>query len=236
MTPRISIVTICRNALTGLKATVNSTLQQRYENFEQIIIDGASTDGTQEYLATLTDERIQWISEPDKGIYDAMNKGAQRATGEWVIFMNACDCFANADVLSKVFAQCPDDAEIVYGDVIKGETVKVAQPPHNSHRMFFCHQCVFVRTALAREYPFDTSYRLSSDFKFFKQMILQHRHFVHVNLPVAVFDTTGASNTHRSTGLLENIRIVRQMDPLSEQLRLLPHLIFPYLLCKLRNK
>lgn len=234
--PRITIVTVCRNALPALKQTVCDVLQQDYPDFEQIVVDGASTDGTTDYLATVSNPHLTWTSEPDKGIYDAMNKGARRATGEWIIFMNAGDKFADKEVLRKVFETSRSEADIVYGDVLKNGVVKVAQQPRNSHRMFFCHQCVFVRTTLAQQFPFDTAHKMSADFKFFKLMFHQQRRFVKVDRPIAIFDTTGVSNSHRSDGLLDNIRIVREMDPWQEQLRLLPHLVFPYLMCRIRKK
>ena len=106
-------------------------------------------------------EGIRWISEPDKGIYDAMNKGIRMAEGEWVIFMNAGDVFASDDTLSKVFS-VERDADVIYGDVIKGDSIKKAESPHNGHRMYFCHQSAFVRTSCLKEFPFDIQHRMSA--------------------------------------------------------------------------
>ena len=98
----VTVVTVCRNVKSSLEKTMNSLLHQSYAHIDYVIIDGASTDGTPEMLGKT--EGIRWISEPDKGIYDAMNKGIRMAEGEWVIFMNAGDVFASDDTLSKVFS------------------------------------------------------------------------------------------------------------------------------------
>lgn len=115
--PKVTVITVCRNALPLLRHTVENVLQQTYAPLEYLIIDGASTDGTPAYLSSLQ-APLQWWSAPDKGIYDAMNKGVARASGEWVIFMNAGDCFAATDVLQRIFST-PRTADVIYGDVLK---------------------------------------------------------------------------------------------------------------------
>lgn len=100
---KISVITVCYNAVDTLEKTIQSVLEQTYHNIEYIIIDGGSTDGTVEIIHRYVDYLAYWVSEPDRGIYDAMNKGIERATGEWVNFMNAGDYFYNYDVISNVF-------------------------------------------------------------------------------------------------------------------------------------
>ena len=95
----VTVVTVCRNVKSSLEKTMNSLLHQSYAHIDYVIIDGASTDGTPEMLGKT--EGVRWLSEPDMGIYDAMNKGIRMAEGEWVIFMNAGDVFASDDTLSK---------------------------------------------------------------------------------------------------------------------------------------
>ena len=116
----VTVVTVCRNVKSSLEKTMNSLLHQSYAHIDYVIIDGASTDGTPEMLGKT--EGVRWISEPDMGIYDAMNKGIRMAEGEWVIFMNAGDVFASDDTLSKVFS-VERDADVIYGDVIKGDNI-----------------------------------------------------------------------------------------------------------------
>ena len=230
--PRITIVTVCRNAKPSLMKTINSVLHQTYSPIEYIVIDGASTDGTLEILNDT--EGIRWISETDEGIYDAMNKGIEMAEGEWIIFMNAGDTFAFDDTLKKVFSE-ERNAEVIYGDVIKDNIIKKAEPPHNSHRMFFCHQSVLIRTACLKKFPFDIKHKMSADFKQIKQIYLAGKRFLQLDFPIAVFDTNGVSNTQRSKGLYDNILVIREVDSLKEQLRLLPRLLFTYWMCRLRG-
>ena len=102
--------------------------------------------------------------------------------------------------------------------------------------MFFCHQSAFVKRESLSQYPFDTKYRLSADFKFFKTLIINGEEFKHVNIPVSIFDVTGVSNSSRSTGLKDNINVIKEVDNFSDRLRLLPRLYFTYIMCKIRGK
>ena len=228
----VTVVTVCRNVKSSLEKTMNSLLHQSYAHIDYVIIDGASTDGTPEMLGKT--EGIRWISEPDKGIYDAMNKGIRMAEGEWVIFMNAGDVFASDDTLSKVFSE-ERDSDVIYGDVIKGDSIKKAEPPHNGQRMYFCHQSAFVRTSCLKEFPFDIQHRMSADFKQMKQLYLAGKTFMQLDFPIAVFDTSGVSNAQRSKGLYDNIQVIREVDNWKERLRLLPRLLFTYWMCRLRG-
>lgn len=234
--PRISIVTVCYNNLSALQQTMHNVAEQQYDDMEYIVVDGQSDDGTPAYLENYPGKLDRWVSERDGGIYDAMNKGARMATGEWVIFMNAGDTFAAPDVLQRIFEQSRTEADVIYGDVVKGGRVKPAEAPHNSHRMFFCHQSVLVRRKLLLQYPFDTNHRMSADFKQMKTLYLAGYRFVQLPFAVACFDTTGVSNTSRSKGLWDNIKVIREVDSIKEQLRLLPKLWFVYIMCRIRGK
>lgn len=237
---KITVVTVARNVCQALRQTMDSVLQQDYENVEYIVVDGASTDGTVSMLESVDCPYLKWISEPDSGIYNAMNKAIGMATGEYVIFMNAGDLFASDDVLSRVFEK-PEQADIIYGHVEKKDKqgvwqVKKAEQPHNSHRMFFCHQSCFVRRELLQRYCFDERYRYSADFKLIKTLFLAGHTFVLKDVVVARFDTNGVSNTRRSEGLADNIKVVRDVDNMKERLRLLPRLYFVYLMCRWRER
>ena len=231
----VTIITVCRNHARELERTIRSVESQTWQEKEYLIIDGASTDETLEVIQQHKDSITRWISEPDQGIYDAMNKGVRMAQGQWVIFMNAGDTFASSDTLQRVF-QVPQEADVIYGDVIKGGNIKKAEAPHNAHRMFFCHQSAFVKTSCLKEFPFDTKHRMSADFKQIKQLYLNGKTFKQLDFPVANFDTKGVSNTNRSAGLYDNIQVIRETDGLWEQVKLLPRLYFTYLLCKVRGK
>lgn len=235
--PRISVVTVVFNDRDGLARTIDSVAAQQWGAKEYIVVDGGSTDGSRELIEKRSDVIDRYVSENDRGIYDAMNKGAAMATGDFVIFMNAGDTFAAPDVISRVFAvEGASEADVVYGDVVKGEVVKGAGEAVNSHRMFFCHQSCFARREALIDEPFDINHRMSADFKWVKTMIKQRRRFVKTDVAVAVFDTGGVSNRNRSAGLADNIKVVGEMDSFTEQLRLLPRLIVPYIICRLRGK
>lgn len=235
----VSVVTVCRNCLPQLRQTIKSVDAQRNSDYEHIIVDGASSDGTPDFLAR--EFRGRWISEPDGGIYDAMNKGVGMAGGEWVIFMNAGDTFADAMTLHRLAPALSGNGDVVYGDVLKEGSdgtlnLKKAEKPHSSHRMIFCHQSALVRRPLLMRFPFDVSHPYSADFKFFKILWRQGYRFLQVDFPVAVFDTTGVSNRRRSAGLADNLKVICETDGLLRGLPHLFHLLPTYLLTRLRGK
>lgn len=237
---RISIITATYNSASTVADTFESVLKQTYKDIDYFVIDGGSTDGTidiiKEYEAVFGG-RMHYISEKDRGIYDAMNKGVGMATGEWVIFMNAGDVFAADDVLRRVFCQPLADADVVYGDVVKDGNVKKAPDSYYLyHRMIFCHQCVFTRRSCLVSTPFDIKHRLSADFKSFIELYQKGARFRYVNLPIAIFDTGGVSNSHRSKGLRDNISVVWETIPMPQRLKFIMRLGVPYLMCRLRGK
>ena len=118
MQPKITIITICYNAEACIERTILSVINQTYPNIEYIIIDGNSTDNTLQIVEKYKDKITKIISEPDKGIYDAMNKGLRITTGDWVNFMNAGDSFYSNDVLGKVFCQDYSGISVIWGDAM----------------------------------------------------------------------------------------------------------------------
>lgn len=241
--PKVSVVTVCYNSAQLLEKTIASVAEQTYDNIEYIIVDGASTDGTLKLIEAKKQFIAKWISEPDGGIYDAMNKGTEMSSGEWIIFMNAGDTFHSANTVQDVFSRSysPKTA-VVYGHVNKlydngaNSVVKKAEAPHNSHRMFFCHQCAFTRRSALLKFPFDTRHRMSADFKLYKTLFKNKLHFEKIDEIIANFDTDGVSNRYRSRGLADNIRVIRKLDSPLAQLKLLPRLIVPYVICRIKGK
>lgn len=240
--PKVSVITVCLNAADALAKTLENIALQDYPDKETIVIDGASVDNTHEVIkqAVGGGNITRYVSEKDDGIYDAMNKGVNLSTGEYCIFMNAGDLFAAPDTLRRIFA-VESRADVIYGDVIKAGSdgqpyVKRAEPPHNAHRMFFCHQSSLTRTACLRKFPFDIRYTMSADFKFFKTLWKQGCVFRQLDFPVSVFDVCGVSNTNRAKGLRQNIAIIRETDSLPWRIRLLPRLYFVLLMLRLRSK
>ena len=119
MCTKVTVVTVTYNAAESLEKTILSVLQQNYSNVEYIIIDGGSTDGSVEIIKKYSDKIAYWVSEPDRGIYDAMNKGIRKATGEWINFMNAGDLFFHESTLSSVFSKQNHSLyDIMYSDVM----------------------------------------------------------------------------------------------------------------------
>lgn len=237
---RLSIITVCRNCADALRSTIESVAQQDYPDIEYVVIDGASTDETADIVRTSRAIDIR-LSEPDRGIYDAMNKGTRLATGEWIIFMNAGDRFAAPDTASRLMQSIAEGDDVVYGSVIKlapdGTPVTYpAAEPRNSHRMIFCHQSVMCRRELLLKYPFDITHRLSADFKFFKTLMRAGAQFHRTDIPVAIFDTGGVSNTRRSAGLADNMRVILETDGPLHGARFILHLLPTYIIAKLRGK
>lgn len=170
---KISVVTICRNCADEIEGTLLSVINQDYSNMEYIVIDGASTDGTVDIIKGYADKIDVWMSEKDKGVYDAMNKGVALATGQWCIFMNGGDKFASDDVISKMFAQrCPKrTSKVYYGDTWERyengrqallrampayPTIKRCQP--------YVHQSAFFNIEDKKTPFYDESYRIISDY------------------------------------------------------------------------
>ncbi|ROT05017.1 glycosyltransferase, partial [Muribaculaceae bacterium Isolate-104 (HZI)] len=112
---KISVVTVCYNAADSIEQTMLSVLNQSYPYIEYIVIDGGSTDGTVDIIKKYADRLAYWVSEPDKGIYDAMNKGIAAATGSYINFMNSGDSFYDNRVVEAIFKDGCDSADIIYG-------------------------------------------------------------------------------------------------------------------------
>lgn len=240
MPPKVSIVTVTYNAGQLLEKTLANIEKLKYDNKEIIVVDGHSTDNTMMIVKRYAGMGIVtfYVSERDNGIYDAMNKGVRMCSGEWVIFMNAGDLFASDNVLQLVFGKKQQwEADIIYGDVVKNGEVK--QAPANYylyHRMIFCHQSVFVRRSCLLDIPFDTRHKLSADLKFFIEQYQRHVRFMHIGIPISIFDTSGVSNSQRSKGLYDNIRVVCETIPYPQRIRFVMRLLVPYIICKLRGK
>jgi len=192
---KISVITVCRNSAATVEKTIKSVLEQTYGNIQYIIIDGNSDDGSAEIFARYRSRIDVLVSEPDRGIYDAMNKGIGYATGNWVCFMNANDRFHDEKVLADIFSDGPGD-DIIYGyciDPADGRSIKPLPLEKFWKRIPMNHQSAFVRTEYHRQYPFDLRYRISSVYDFFYHWYCQGLRFRYIDRPVAVYDMTGLS-------------------------------------------
>ena len=170
---KISVITVALNVLPALRKTLASVICQSYNNYEYIVVDGASTDGTAEYLKTESTGVDKWISEPDKGIYEAMNKGTRMATGDYCIFMNAGDCFVDDKVLSRI-AQFLDGTDFILGNELLVDEGKIvgyvpsigAYSLQNLLQSSTRHQSTFIKREVLLDHPYDESLRLVADWKF----------------------------------------------------------------------
>lgn len=172
--PKVTIVTVCLNAVNDIEKTLTSVVNQTYPNIEYIIIDGGSNDGTINIIEKYIDKIKYYISEPDEGIYNAMNKGIKIATGEWINFMNAGDYFYQSQTVSLFIENIKNvDADIVYGDTncIYNGYGEIIRKPYQifdiKKHMVFCHQSCFVKTEIMKSHPFSLKYKIASDYNFF---------------------------------------------------------------------
>lgn len=215
---KISVITVCYNAVDTIEETMLSVLNQTYDNIEYIIIDGGSTDGTVDIIKKYADRLAYWVSEPDRGIYDAMNKGIDAAIGDYINFMNAGDTFNNSEALSEVSNLLIGDAEIIYGDTIfkapSGEYLRKTLPIEEIiHRMPFGHQSTFVKNRLMKETPFDTSFVSSGDFKFFYDCYKSKKKFRYIPITIAKYENNcGMSIDNYRIVLKENAIITGDID------------------------
>lgn len=191
---KISICMVTYNCKSVVENTLLNIINQNYENKEIVVIDGNSTDGTLELLYNY-DKKIQvLISEPDYGIYDAMNKALNNTSGDWICFMNAGDMFYDLHVLTQVSAYAIDSkCDIMYGatKVLERhcEYIRIPGPIESiSNGMPFCHQSTFVRASKIKEYGFDLKYRICADYNLFYSMYRDGCHFQYIPVIVAVYD------------------------------------------------
>jgi glycosyltransferase involved in cell wall biosynthesis len=207
--PLITVVTVVYNGEKDFEETVLSVIKQTYQNVEYIVIDGASTDNTFNIIKKHEDAIDYWISEPDRGIYDAMNKGIDLAKGDWINFMNSGDKFYDKNVLKTIFEENTNLDDIIYGDVLLvrrlGSVVQKAKPLDLiSKQMIFSHQAAFVRLTLMREIKYDTTFKSSGDYNFFYQCYKNNRRFLYVPCIIA------ASNDEY--GVSRNYALVKHED------------------------
>lgn len=215
--PAVSIITICRNEAGSIAETFHSVLSQSFSDVEYIVIDGASTDGTSRIVESYANRLAYWVSEPDRGIYNAMNKGIRKAKGDYLAFLNGGDRFYTNDTLLKVFA-VPHNADILYGDIFKETSgiirfCEMASFKPNAGYLFshtIYHQASFVRRDLFERIGlYDESYRISGDLEFFKRAIIKnHATTEYLPMVIAIFNTNGISSDprHKATKKREDSR------------------------------
>lgn len=217
---KLSIITVNLNNRDGLQKTIDSVVSQTFKDFEWIVIDGGSTDGSKELIEQYANHFAYWVSEPDKGIYNAMNKGIRVAKGDYLQFLNSGDCLKDSATLYDVFSNF-QAGDIIYGDcaVRVSDTVQqdIRYKPVFSLKLLLDgsinHQSSFIKRELLLDEPYDESLRIVSDRKFFIRKALEGKSFVHINQIIATFDTTGISSTQRELLQKENDKVTLEEVP-----------------------
>lgn len=217
--PRFTVITVCRNDLQNLQRTAGSVLGQVNADFEWRVVDGASTDGTANWLSTLQDPRLKWTSAPDRGLFDAMNSGIETTHGEYLIFMNSGDQFHDDAVLSRTDQALTSSSQtpaFAYGDTVDvtagGQRLPRQARSHETvHRgMFAQHQAMFFRRSALR---YDLSYPLTADYGFVARTLEQAQQagLPVLRLPFAVclFLLGGLNEQRRFLALKEDYRCRR---------------------------
>lgn len=199
---KLSIITINYNNRSGLQKTADSVVSQTFKDFEWIVIDGGSSDGSRDLIELHKNDITYWVSEPDNGIYNAMNKGVARANGDYCLFLNSGDRLHNMDVISTVFPIL-DGTDFISGDewhVDAGysyyKTNKNPNQVSDYHMLvgILWHQCTFIRTQLLKEHPYDESLKIAADWEeMFYEFIFNKRSYKHIDIIVSDFVVGGAS-------------------------------------------
>lgn len=202
--PRLSVITVNYNNARGLDKTVRSVKDQTFRDFEYIVIDGGSTDDSPLILKENSGNINYWVSEPDRGIYHAMNKGILASKGEYLQFLNSGDWFTEKSVLEKVFSQNFSE-DILYGDVNyeydngRFEPARIGNEEKITlayfYRHMFPHQASFIRKELFSAEMYDESLKIIADWKFFiDRIILKNCSIRKIGFPVVNYDMSGISS------------------------------------------
>lgn len=217
---KLSIITVNLNNRDGLQRTIDSVISQTFRDFEWIVIDGGSTDGSRELIEQYSDHFAYWVSEPDKGIYNAMNKGIKVAKGEYLQFLNSGDWLDNNEVICD-FAHSEPVCDIVYGDTNfykDGVLIESRKYPNQLSFFYLFHLSIghcstYIHNSLFESVRYDENLRISSDWKFFIQMALEGRSFSHFPYVVSCFDLSGVSSNNPKLSKDEKKEITKEIIP-----------------------
>lgn len=198
-TCKISIVTVCFNAEQIIEQTIKSVIGQTYPNLQYIIIDGRSTDKTMEIVQKYRQYIDTIISEPDKGIFDAMNKSLKYVKGEFVNFMNAGDVFCNSDILTTVFdKKYEDNIGFIFGTYFTADGLEKKHLPFVRNKLKYkgmgiCHQAIFVKSELAKKYRFRYDLPVSADYGMIYDIYNDGFDYSELDYPICIYEGGGFS-------------------------------------------
>ena len=202
MSVNISIITVCLNEIGNIEKTCESIIEQSYDDYEWIVIDGGSNDGTIEYLSNFQDRILHFVSEKDEGIYDAMNKGIKLSSGKYVIFLNGGDYFFSKNSLS--FFEENRTEDLIYGDLKYHNSKDIKNFPDNISLKYFRnnmlpHQATFYKRDLFDKLGlYDQSYSIAGDYEFNTRVFkLSSPSYLHIAQIITVFRENGISNINK---------------------------------------
>jgi len=216
--PLVSIITVVKNDEKHLEQTIKSVINQTYSNIEYIIIDGASNKGTLEIIKNYEDKIEYWLSEADNGIYDAMNKGVDISTGEWINFMNAGDRFYENNIIEKIFLGKNCNVDFIYGDCkieydLGFSRIQKAGEIKNLWKGMICsHQSLFSRGYILKKCKFNINNRNGADFEFLFTCYMNKFKFRNVHFPIATVSAGGLSDTDRVRSILDWWSVIKKFS------------------------
>lgn len=221
LSTKISIITVVYNAAATIEQTILSVVKQDYSNIEYIIVDGGSTDGTLDIIKKYEDKIEHWVSEPDYGIYDAMNKGLTYATGDYIYYLGADDCLLAPNSISQVvsFLQDNPEVDVLCASVMMVDSVYRIEKVYSSNfseadvlsGYNTPHQGMFVRREILQKYRFDTSYHIAADYKNFLKFYLdQNIALKKTAMIVAYYANDGVSGNGTDAQRMEDVRALQE--------------------------
>jgi glycosyltransferase involved in cell wall biosynthesis len=226
--PKVTVVTVVRNGESTIEKTVVSVISQDYPNIEYIVVDGESRDETNSIINKYLDKIDIHISEPDRGIYDAMNKGARLASGEWILYMNAGDFFCASDSLTQMTNALNSDADVILAgveEVLVDDYLetryfqKMPRPLNEIWRsMPTSHQATLVRLSCQQKYNFDTSYIWCADHDLLARMYQDEKKFLIQNILFCVFDCNSQNSRDIMIHIRERWKLSKTLAPLYKRL------------------
>jgi len=218
----LSIITINLNNSKGLQKTIDSVIHQSMDNYEFIIIDGKSTDGSIDIIQQNTGKIACWISEPDHGVYNAMNNGIAQAKGEYCLFLNSGDYLVSETVLEQVFNKVPT-ADVIYGNLLVVSNGKVVEICKGKDHLTFLdiylstikHQASFIKRELFEKYGFfDESLKIVADWAFFLKTVgLYAAYYKYLDIDITYFENNGISYNNADLCKMERQRVLDQYLP-----------------------
>jgi len=224
----LSIITICYNNAEGLRQTLASVAAQTSKDFEHVVVDGASTDGSADVIrkyAQSAEYPVVWVSEPDKGIYNAINKGMRMSSGDYIQVLNSGDIYASEYAVERMMKALLDkgEPEFLYGNMIRrcqdgavgGKSGEVEYSLRQYYQATMNHDCCWIHRSLFEKYGYyDESLRIVSDWKWFLSAIgLGEVHPVYVDIDVTIFDLTGISERNLKLRNEERRRVLEELVP-----------------------